>query len=241
MTGPDTAPAWFAPPGPFSYAEVDDTAAAVAWDAAGIIRGIHRQAIQEIGRSLLRAKEALPHGAFTRWLRDVVGIEPTTAGNYMRTARLLDGKPATVADLSPTVLYALASPSAPAEVVQAVVDVAAAGGVLDPGGIEAQLQAAKRADAELKAAQRRNPGLTHADLNAKKAKADRRWKAQAVRDAAEQAQKEQAIQNRLRPLADASLDCPGNVASHLVAMLNIWTECRALRTLLDAGLREAGQ
>lgn len=40
--------------------------------------------VVEIGRRLVEAKEALPHGAWGDWLKDEVGFSQSTANNYMR-------------------------------------------------------------------------------------------------------------------------------------------------------------
>ena len=156
-------PASAAPASVFDYSDLDADAARVARDAAAVIQAVQREAIQEVGKHLLRARAALPHGAFEAWVRDVVGITPRTARNYMAAAEWLDGKPETVAGLPPTVLYALAAPTAPAEVVRDVVAAAKAGAPLDPAGIRSKLDAAAEEQRELRRAQRRAPTLTAAD------------------------------------------------------------------------------
>ncbi len=241
MSG-QSAPAALSDPGAFSYAVLDPDAEAIARDAAEIIHGVQKAFTLEVGRQLLRAKDILPHGAFERWVQDVLDMKPRTARNHMNAARWLHGKPATVADLPPTVLYALSAPSAPAEVVQLVVDAAAAGEPLNAGAIEMQIHTAKHADAELKAAQRRTPGITREKLAANKVKGDQKWKAQQERETEERARAERETEERMRPLAAAILACPGDVATMLEAVLSHhWTDREVLRALLEAGLREKGQ
>lgn len=240
MSG-QSAPAALSDPGTFSYAVLDPDAEAVARDAAEIIHGVQKAFTLEVGRQLLRAKDILPHGAFERWVQDVLDMKPRTARNHMNAARWLHGKPATVADLPPTVLYALSAPSAPAEVVQLVVEAAAAGEPLNAGTIEMQIYTAKRADAELKAAQQRTPGITREKLTANKVKRDQKWKAQQERETEERARTERETEERMRPLAAAILACPGDVAATLSHALFDYGQREALRALLDAGLRKAGQ
>ena len=76
--------------------------------------------IIEIGRDLIAVKEALPHGDFMRWLEAEFGMAGRTARRFMQSAERF--KLATVANLTPSVLYALAEPSTPDEVIAEAVD-----------------------------------------------------------------------------------------------------------------------
>jgi hypothetical protein len=53
---------------------------------------------REAGKLLIEAKDALPHGGWQQWLREV-GVPPRTAQGYMQLARLPETKCATVAHL----------------------------------------------------------------------------------------------------------------------------------------------
>jgi hypothetical protein len=53
---------------------------------------------REAGNLLLEAKEAVPHGGWQPWLREI-GITPRTAQGYMQIARLPETECATVAHL----------------------------------------------------------------------------------------------------------------------------------------------
>lgn len=139
-------------PARFSYTDLASEAADIARDAADIIHGVRKAFTLEVGQQLLRAKDVLPHGAFGRWVRDVLDIKLRTARNYLSAAQWLDGKPATVADLPPTLLYALSAPTAAREVVQSVLATAEAGELLDAKDINIRLDAAKQEARELKAA-----------------------------------------------------------------------------------------
>lgn len=56
--------------------------------------------ILEIGRLLIQAKEALPHGSWGAYLRDRVDFSERQAQNFMRVAREYAANPQLVADLS---------------------------------------------------------------------------------------------------------------------------------------------
>lgn len=227
--------------GRFSYADLTPEAAQIARTAAAAIRNTQAGFVRDVGEHLLRAKAKLPHGRFLAWADAELGINRRTASNYMQAASWLEGKSATVSHLPPTVLYALSAPSAPAQVVRAVVAAAAAGEALDARRIENQLCAAKLHEAELKATQRRNPGLTGAELNARKAKAARAHARQLEAEQAAQARQEQEMQDTLRPLADDILANPGDLAARLVKALVNYSETRALVALLQSALREVVQ
>ncbi len=203
--------------GGFSYAILDAAAAAIAREAAEVIRGVHTAYILEVGQHLLRAKEVLPHGSFEAWVRDAVGMQPRTARNIMTTAQWLDGKPAAVADLPSGVLYALASPTTPAGIMQDVVADASAGAPLDADGIKARLDAAADERRELKAAQRRSPKLTGKQLAAKA---------------------RQQREDRVRPLALAITTLGEGRVAELVDVLLRWGEAQALADVLRAGIRQ---
>lgn len=223
----------------FAYDDLAPDAAEIVRDAADCIRKVHGGFVQEIGRHLLRAKAVLAHGKFTAWAETELGINARTGRNYMQAASFLEGKAETVAVLPPTVLYALSAPTAPPEVVQAVVDAAAAGEALDAQTISTRLWSAKLADVELKAARQRSPGITREKLVASKAKQDRRWKAEQDREAERQAQAKQDAADRMRPLAVAILACPDDAAAKLLAVLSHqWADREALQALLEAGLRD---
>ena len=119
MSGVEVVPAPSSGLVEFSYGDLTDEAAGIARSAATGVKSAQEHALREVGRHLLRAREALPHGAFTPWLQAELGITDRTARNYMQAAAFLDGKPETIAVLPPTVLYALSARTAPSEIVQA--------------------------------------------------------------------------------------------------------------------------
>ena len=112
-------------------------------EIAAAARGIMRTSIRDLGTLLREAKALLPHGKFAGWARRELGVSLRSAENYMAASRFLEGKSETVAHLPPHLIYKLASPSAPPELVADV-----AGGGLDLLEIKKQLRAADHARRE---------------------------------------------------------------------------------------------
>lgn len=81
--------------------------------------------IVEIGRDLIAVKEAIGHGNFLPWIEAEFGMTDRTARNFMSVAETFGSKSEIVSDFTPTILYALAAPSTPDDVVQAAVERAA--------------------------------------------------------------------------------------------------------------------
>lgn len=82
--------------------------------------------IVEIGRDLIAVKERLGHGRFGDWLQAEFEMGPASAARFMQVAERF-GKSTTMINLPPTVIYALAAPSTPDEVVTKATEKAAAG------------------------------------------------------------------------------------------------------------------
>jgi hypothetical protein len=111
----------------FDYEQLAPPVAAVARDAARIVTVRLARTVEDIlqiGQALQGAKAALGHGYFLRWLAAEVGISRQSAENFMAVAgRFGAGKFPTVGNLAcvpPAVLYVLAAPSTPTDVVDAV-------------------------------------------------------------------------------------------------------------------------
>lgn len=83
--------------------------------------------IIEIGRDLIRVKDKIGHGGFLRWIETEFGMGQSSADRFIQTAKRFGDKLPTVGNLAPSVLYALASPSTPDEIVDEVVERSAAG------------------------------------------------------------------------------------------------------------------
>ena len=109
-------------------------------EIAAAARGVMRSSIRELGILLCEAKELLPHGKFEGWARRELGVSLRSAENYMAAARFLEGKTETVAHLPASVIYRIAAPSAPPELVADIV-----AGVLAPCEIKKRLNEADNA------------------------------------------------------------------------------------------------
>lgn len=83
--------------------------------------------IIEIGKDLIAIKEKLPHGQFLPWIASEFEMSEPTAKNFMAVARRFGDKTLIISDFNPTVLYQLAAPSTPDEVVEQVIEKAASG------------------------------------------------------------------------------------------------------------------
>lgn len=68
------------------------------------------KAIVAAGKKLEEAKKTLAHGEFLKWLWNKVGISPSSASNYMKTANAVAKFP-TLANLNATTLYKVARAS----------------------------------------------------------------------------------------------------------------------------------
>ena len=115
----------------FDYSAIEDLAERkFLRDRARSFRGLAQATlggIVDIGRSLVEAKEKLPHGQFLRWIRMEFAWCERTARSFMDVYRRF--KSANVADLKIDVsaLYLLAAPSTPEPVRAEVLRRAEAG------------------------------------------------------------------------------------------------------------------
>lgn len=83
--------------------------------------------IIEIGRDLILAKNKIGHGGFLRWIEAEFGMGIWSADKFMQVADRFGDKIVNFTNLSPSVLYALAAPSTPDDVVDEIKDRAANG------------------------------------------------------------------------------------------------------------------
>jgi hypothetical protein len=130
----------------FDYASLaaDDAEFLRKW-ATRIRQGIKStvEAICDIGVQLCGAKQMLGHGQFIQWVESEFGFSPRSAQNYMRASEFASDKCATVAFLTPAVVYRLAAPTAPPEVVSEVLARAANGERVSHAEVVQMLRAAK--------------------------------------------------------------------------------------------------
>jgi hypothetical protein len=124
--------------------DYDCLAPSVAKFLKGQADRIQRQcasSIIQIGKALLEAKRYLSHGAFLCWIEGEVCMPVRTAQAYMRVATWTSGKSATVAHLSPSVLYLLSASSAPEEFVTGILSRAEVGEYIPPSVMRKELKA----------------------------------------------------------------------------------------------------
>lgn len=117
---------------------------------AEAIRGSGRRVVRdliEMGEHLVQAKELCSHGEWLDWLKREFEWSERHARNLMGVYEL-SLKSERIADLSIPVsgFYALATPSAPAEAIKAVVDKAQSGKRPSVSEIKATIAAVKNSD-----------------------------------------------------------------------------------------------
>jgi hypothetical protein len=135
----------------FSYGGMSAVDVAAFRAQAARIRKSSQSAMTSIlqaGADLIDAKSRLPHGQFGLWVETECGLAPRTAEQYMSAARWAEGKTATVAHLSPKLVYQLAAKSAAPEVVAEVLECASKGQAIDHCEVEAKLRKARKPKAK---------------------------------------------------------------------------------------------
>ena len=142
----EITPGAIASPGSFSsnsceIAVVDDTKA-LADRVRTKLAEIGKHSIA-IGQDLLALKEKLPHGDFGKLIAEL-NMSQRTAQYLMSAARFVTGKYETLSLLPLRALYALAAPSAPAEVTEKVVAQIENGSVPTEKAILYEIKEAKR-------------------------------------------------------------------------------------------------
>jgi hypothetical protein len=115
---------------------------------ADAIRALGKRAVQdiiEIGRRLIDAKQIAGHGGWLPWLEREFGWSDNTAERFVQVAKKVAKFP-NLGDLDVPVsgLYLLASPSTPAEVIEAVAERSAAGERLSIADVKGEMALAKR-------------------------------------------------------------------------------------------------
>lgn len=121
------------PANSFSYDTIDPNAAAICQGAAARIKSRSRQTARlaiEIGRDLIDAKEALPHGQWLPWLEAEFGWSESTAQRYIRLAKTFKSVNLTDLNISLSALHLLASGTIDPEDRDAALDLARENGGL---------------------------------------------------------------------------------------------------------------
>ena len=216
------------PAGKFDYASLLPDVAEQARSIVARCRARRRAVHIEGGRDLIAIKQRMEHGTFGAFIRDELGITPRAAENYMNAARFLEGKSETLSHLPSAILYALAAPTAPAAVVDAVVAAAAAGTPLTAAEIKKRLARARTVDRhDAPRTARRNalpvrepPAVPVLDQTERRA-----------HETSQPAAQPSEQPDRLRPLADHTAACMG---LHLPDLLTVLKDDRqAFVQLLD--------
>ena len=216
----------------FDYTTVPDDAAKVLRRTVQEVQRVLHLSLPEIGRHLLAAKAALPHGRFAAWAEAELQMKARTAQNYMRAAAWLDGKSETLAQLPPTIVYALAAPDAPGEVVQDVVTAAEAGAPLPASTIKSRLDLAAIEEGELQFLARRHPKKSAAQV--KVIRQERQTEARRQAEALQQQEEDRRI--RLAPLvASVAAACLSSDVD-MAALAADWSDWRKFTDLLQATL-----
>ena len=108
----------------YDYASIPDNSREVAMQVAVDIKPRLRRTAEDIfaiGRGLLRAKDALPHGFFSRWAYDELGLTSKSAQRFMLVAERLESESDNLSHLLPSVLYQLAQADTPSAAVGEVI------------------------------------------------------------------------------------------------------------------------
>ena len=121
------------------------------------MRKWQRQAVADIidiGTDLLKVKDALEHGCFTKWLQTEFPNDKRTAQRFMQVADRFSCKNDTVSLLPVSTVYKLAVKSTPLEVVTEVLT-QLEHGVVNPKAVEAKIEVARQNVALKKRQERR--------------------------------------------------------------------------------------
>jgi hypothetical protein len=141
----------------FDYRSLDDPDLAAEVQATTRrIRSRLRTSYIDTGNDLLATKEKLGHGRFGAWLEAECIMSASSAEECMSAARFVN-KYAITANLPPTILVALASPSADADVVKQVLGDAEAGNPTpSTAKVKEMLAEARAAQKKTKAPQKKS-------------------------------------------------------------------------------------
>jgi Protein of unknown function (DUF3102) len=224
-------------PPTFNYASLDPDVAVDAREAAQRIQTRMRNNILETGRDLIAVKDRMEHGAFGAWVSAELNISMRTAERCMNGSRLLARKSDTVSHLPHSIIYALATPSAPVAVVDKIIDDVEAGVTITAAQIKTEVAAAIQAERNAKIEAAKSPDQIKKDQKARKL-ADKRA-ARREADATKtwkRAAQERA--DRLRPLAHRIIVGVGSDLAEMLRALNDYHDRSSLCELLTEGATE---
>jgi hypothetical protein len=130
----------------FDYTQLPLEVAEAARQSAEHIRISEQNRVRarlEIGRELIKVKEALGHGKFRPWLKAEFGWSERMAQRYVGAAEKLGEKADTVSDLGAKAVYALSAKSTPQETRDDIVARLEHGEPLTTQAVVAELKAAQ--------------------------------------------------------------------------------------------------
>jgi len=189
----------------FSYAELPAAVASELKTTADMIRCLKRQIgadIVAIGTNLICAKRRLDHGKFGKWLKAEFLWSDRTARRFMQVAEVFAGKTDTVSVLEPTTLYVLSSPLTPETVRVTVIERLEHGEMIPDATVRNLVRKAK-----------------DAELNAKKAEAQRVKEATCAPSTRRSRQKRLEEHQRWRVEREASLPAAAAARDDLFHLL----------------------
>lgn len=220
---------------PFDYKALAKPVATAARAAAERIRSHGLKAAGaylDIGRELLAIKDQLGHGHFGAWLRAEFQMSERMAQRNMSAATLFENKSDIVSFLPATTVYALAAPSTPAPVREAVVARLEAGERINPSVVARIIQEGRKEEREK---ERRTP-----EERAKEKKAALRQKQRNLRSsiASFQSDLEQKMAEVREEDRAASIIVQHVPAADIPSLLDALEKCRsigatAIRRVID--------
>ena len=140
--------------------------------AAALIKGRIKTSVVDVGNDLLVMKKKLGHGRFGQWLDAEFIMSVRYAEDCMSAARFA-AKYAVTAYMPPTILVALASPSADPDVIHKVMADVEAGKAPTTADVKGRLAETKAAKRKAEATKRKSP-----EQIAKEQKAEKRRRAE---------------------------------------------------------------
>lgn len=110
--------------------------------------------IVAIGQDLIATKQRLGHGQFGEWIKAEFDMGRQTATNLMNVAEKFGSEFPKIGNLTPSILYQLAAPSTPDEVVNRTIEAKRAGENVTTADVKRWKEEAQRAQREAEQAKR---------------------------------------------------------------------------------------
>jgi hypothetical protein len=178
----------------------------------------------EAGRWLTEAKNRCEHGAWAPWLEREFNLSDRMAQHLMNSYAKFGGKSETISDLRMSVVFLLAAPSTPKEVIEDTIADAKAGKPVTTASVKKKIKKAKQPAAKPKAKEPKPPITTTTTTTEAKPEQDRegarryaeQLKAQrAAAEAQEQEKPARVEPEKAEPPLDAAERWRLDVARHV--------------------------